>query len=211
MHTQLLDALRWRYAAKQYDTTRKLDTETLETLKEVIRLAPSSVGLQPWKFVIVTDPEVRKQLRAVGYDQAQITDASHLIVFCRRTDLGDNLVAELVEKTAEVRKISVESLEGLQQLAAGSLAYKPGEAVHNWAAQQVYIPLGKLLEAAALLKVDASPMEGFDPAGFDKILGLTEQNLASVVICGLGYRSPDDKYATAAKVRFAAEDIFIQR
>lgn len=209
MHKQILESLNWRYATKQYDSSRVVAPNDLETLLEVMRLAPSSAGIQPWKFLIVTDPQVRQELRAAGYGQPQFTDASHLIIFCRRTDLDSGIVTQLVQKTAEVRKQKVAELDGLRELAAGTISSKEGQQLDSWAARQVYIPLGMLLESAALLRIDASPMEGFDPAAFDKILKLKEKNLASVVVCALGYRSADDKYSAAKKVRFAQEDVFI--
>ncbi|NTU46545.1 NAD(P)H-dependent oxidoreductase [Candidatus Roizmanbacteria bacterium] len=207
MNNQILSALNWRYATKQFDPTKKIDAEILQTLTEAIRLSPSSYGLQPWKFLIVTNPEIREKLKAAAWGQPQITDASHLVVFTRRTDVNEAFVNRFIESTAEIRGIQSNDLDGLKQILLGYLKNATPAYLQEWTAKQVYIPLGILLETAALLKVDACPMEGFDNKKFDEILGLHERNLSSVVLCALGYRASDDKYATLAKSRFEKEEV----
>lgn len=174
-----------------------------------MRLAPSSTGLQPWKFVIVENPDIRTKLREAAYGQSQLTDASHIIVLCRRLDLDETFVDSFIASTAQARSQTVEDLAGLRQMALGVIANRSAEQLATWASRQLYIALGFALETAALLKVDACPMEGLSTEKFDEILGLKERQLAAVGVLALGYRHPDDKYATAPKSRFSEEEVFI--
>lgn len=207
MNEQILTALKWRYATKKFDTQKKISPENLATLLEVLRLSPSSFGLQPWKFLVIENEEVRAQLSAAAWKQPQITDASHLIVLCRRTDVNEALVDTFIASTAAARGVSAADLSGMREMVAGFVKDSSNEVLANWSAKQTYLALGMLLEACALLAIDACPMEGFSKDGFDKILGLKEKNLASVVICPIGYRAQDDKYATQAKSRFSLDEI----
>jgi nitroreductase/dihydropteridine reductase len=207
--TNIIQALHWRYATKKFDTAKKISDDTLNTLKESIRLAPSSFGLQPYKVVDVTNPDLRNKLRAAGWDQAQFTDASHFFVFAVPKDITDADVDAFVQLTATERGTSVETLAGYAGMIKGSVNAKTQEQKVTWAAKQAYVALGMLLETAALLEVDAAPMEGFDPAKADEILGLAEKGLTSVVVCALGYRAADDVYAGLPKVRLPEDQLFL--
>ncbi len=206
----VLDQLKWRYATKKFDPTRKIDPHLWAKLEQAAVDAPSSFGLQPWQFVVVTDPEVRKKLHAVSYSQPQILAASHLIVFAARNPPLPADVEAFVARTAHLRGATVESLTGMQDAMLGALARMDAAQAHRWAARQCYIALGVFLSAAAMIGVDACPMEGFQPEKYDEILGLKEKRLASVVIATAGYRLPDDKYAHAAKSRFDVNDVVIR-
>jgi nitroreductase len=206
----VLEQLKWRYATKKFDPSRKIDPHLWAKIEQTAVYAPSSFGLQPWKFVVVTDPEVREQLHPVSYNQAQILGASHLVVFAAKNPPTPADVDAHVARTAEVRGESVESLEGFKKAMLGSLNRMDAAQAHRWAARQCYIALGVFLSAAAMMGVDACPMEGFQPEKYDEILGLKEEGLASVVIATAGYRSPDDKYAEAAKSRFEVSDVVIR-
>lgn len=206
----VLEQLRWRYATKKFDPARKIDPPLWAKLAQAAVYAPSSYGLQPWKFVVVTDPQMRRTLHPVSYNQPQILDASHLIVFAARNPPTPADVEAHVARTAQVRGDSAESLEGLKKAMLGSLARMDAAQAHRWAARQCYIALGFFLSAAAIMGVDACPMEGFQPEKYDEILGLKEKGLASVVIATAGYRAPDDKYAEAAKSRFDVDDVVIR-
>jgi nitroreductase/dihydropteridine reductase len=203
----IINALQWRYATKKFDATKKISAQDVDELLEVLRLSPSSFGLQPWKFVVVKNPALRQQLKGAAWNQAQITDASHLIVLCARTDLNPAFVRTYIEHTAEARKASVESLKGFEDMMLGSINTRSKDAVVDWNKHQVYLALGMLLEVAALKGIDACPMEGFDPAQFDKILGL--KDCTSAVVCALGYRAADD--VQHAKVRFPKKDVIIEK
>ena len=210
MSSPTIDALNWRYATKQYDPTRKLTPEQLDLLSEALRLSPSSFGLQPWKFIIVTDPELRTKLRAAAWNQAQITDASQVIVLCRKEGFGAADIEAFIKATAEARGQNVEDLAGYKQMMEGALLSRSAEQLAVWSSEQIYLALGVLLTACAAQDVDACPMEGFDPAQFDQILDLPAQGLRSVVVCAVGYRSENDKYASAAKVRFPKEEVIVR-
>lgn len=205
---QLLDQLNWRYATKQFDATRKISAEDWNTLEEALRLSPSSVGLQPWKFLVINDPELRAKLQPVSYGQSQIVDASHLVVFTTKFNLSEADVDAHVAKVAEVRGVAVEDLGPLKAMAMGGIVSgKTDDERRDWAFNQTYIALGNLLTSAALLGIDACPMEGFSRDEYDRILGLTEQGLGSAVVATLGYRSSEDKYGSAPKVRFDRDEI----
>jgi nitroreductase len=208
-HKQLLDQLKWRYATKQFDPNRKISTQDWATLEEALLLTPSSGGLQPWKFIVVTDPVVRKRLLPASFGQAQITDASHLVVFAAKQNFGEADVDAHVKHLAEVQGTSIEALAPLRDMLVGGIVKSMDEKGRDaWARNQAYIALGNLLTSAALLGIDACPMEGFDRAQYDDILGLPEQGFATAVIATVGYRLSTDKYANAPKVRFPKEQIF---
>jgi nitroreductase len=210
-HLQLLDQLNWRYATKQFDPKRKISAEDWTVLEEALSLTPSGGGLQPWKFIVVTDAAVRAKLLPVSYGQAQITDASHLVVFAAKMNFNEADVDAHVQRVAKVQGVSDESLAPFRGRLVGGIVQRMDEAARNaWARNQAYIALGNLLTSAALLSIDACPMEGFDRAQYDEILGLSKQGLASAVIATLGYRVPTDKYAAAPKVRFLKEQTFIR-
>ncbi len=209
--TQLLAQLNWRYATKQFDSNRKISAPDWTALEEALSLTASSGGLQPWKFIVVTDPALRAKLTAASKGQAQINDASHLVVFASKNNFNEADVDAHLNHTAQVRGVPVASLAPFRAMLVGGIVQSMDETARNvWARSQAYIALGNLLTSAALLGIDACPMEGFDRAQYDDILGLKAKGLASAVIATLGYRSATDKYAAAPKVRFPKEQLFIQ-
>ncbi len=206
MNKTIIDALAWRRAVKVFDTTKKVSDADLETILEAGRLAPSSIGTEAWKFIVVENPEVRAKLREAAYGQAQVTDASHLIVMTRRTDV-ENIAPELVARTAAANGKPESEFQGLSQMATGGVMGKPEGAVRDlWLAAQTYIPLGMMMTAASIIGVDNAAMEGFDNAKVDEILGLKDKHLASVTFMVLGYRG-DDGYSKAPKVRRTIEEV----
>lgn len=206
---QLLDRLNWRYATKQFDPTRKISAQDWNTLEEALRLSPSSGGLQPWKFVVVTDPAVRAKLSPASYGQPQITNASHLVVFAAKRNLTEADVDLFIHHIAVTRGVPVESLAQYRGMLVGGLVQSMDEQGRAaWARNQAYIALGNLLTSAALLGIDACPMEGFDRGQYDEILGLKKEGYAAAVIATVGYRATSDQYAAAPKVRFPKEQVF---
>lgn len=201
-----LSALNWRYAVKQYDPARRIDEATWQALQESLVLAPSSIGLQPSRFFVVEDKEVRARLREASWGQTPVTDADRFVVFAARTGFSETDIDRYIARVAEVRNLTVESLAGLKQMAMSILA-RPEAERDEWTARQTYIALGTLVSAAAALGVDATPMEGFDPAQYDAILGLREKGYRAVAAVALGFRSPDDKYGYLPKVRFPREEL----
>lgn len=200
--TDLLAALNFRYATKAFDPARKIPAETWEAIEKSLVLTPSSFGLQPWKFLVIDSPEIREKLKAASWGQGQVTDASHLVVLTARTDLAQGDIDSWVARLAEVQGIPLEALAGLSgMISSFSSAMTPAEK-QAWNTRQVYIALGQLMTAAAVLGIDSCPLEGISPADYDTILGLPGTGYATAVGCALGYRSPEDKYAAAPKARF---------
>ena len=204
----LISALQWRYAVKKFDATRKIPDAQWRALIESAVLAPSSFGLQPWRFVVVQDPKLREALVAHSWGQRQVVDASHMIVFAQRKGLAAADVDRYVKRIAEVRKTPVAELDGYKNVMLGFVA-QPKEKldVDAWCGRQLYIALGQFMAAAAMLGIDSCPMEGLAPAKYDELLGLRAQGYATVCACPVGYRAPDDKYSVAPKVRYATEDV----
>ncbi len=202
MHASILKALQWRYAVKVFDPSKKVDPQDLRTILESGRLSPSSIGLEPWAFFLVENPEVRAKLREASYGQPKVTDASHLIVIATRTD-ASALPDELIARAAAQEGVTPESLAGWRAMAENAVA-RP-DAV-EWSRRQAYIPLGIMMTAASLLNVDTCPMEGFDTHKVDEILGLKEQHLGSVFMLTVGYRG-DDPAAKRRKVRRPFEEV----
>ena len=206
---QLLGRLNWRYATKQFDPTRTISAQDWAALEEALRLSPSSGGLQPWKFVVITNPAMRAKLLPASYGQAQITNASHLVVFAAKKNYGEADVDTVINNTAATRGLPVEALAPFREMLVGGIVRAMDEPARDaWARNQAYIALGTLLTSAALLGIDACPMEGFDRAQYDEILGLKGQGYGSAVIATLGYRDSGDQLANAAKARLPKEQIF---
>lgn len=199
----LLEAVRFRYATKQFDPARKIDAATWSVLEESLLLTPSSFGLQPWKFIVVDDPTVRESLVEHSWGQRQVADASHLVVMAVQKTIDEAYIDRFIDRIAEVRGVSIESLAGYRNMMVGA----KGMMTPDWAAHQAYIALGQFMLAAATLGIDTCPMEGFVPAKYDEILGLEARGLRAVVLCPAGYRAASDRYADLKKVRWAAEDV----
>ncbi len=208
----LISHLEWRYATKRFDPGQKIPDATWRTLEDTLVLAPSSFGLQPFKLVVVTDPALKAKLRLASWDQPQLTECSHAVIFARRQKTTEADIDRFVARIAEVRGVTKESLAAYRGYMTGALVGGPLEPIADlWAARQAYIALGAFLTSAALLGVDTCPMEGFVPDKVDEVLGLTGTGFGSVVIATAGYRSAEDKYASLAKVRFPKETLIDRR
>lgn len=205
----LLTQLNWRYATKQFDPSKVIPQDQWNALEQSLLLTPTSYGLQPFKFLVITDRAIREQLVPVSWNQRQVIDSSHLVVFAIKTNLDASHVDRFMQRIAEVRGGDVSSLDFYRKMILGDVIEGPrSKMVKEWAARQAYIALGNFMTSAALLGVDTCPLEGFDPSQYDAILNLQESGLASVVACAAGYRASEDKYALAPKVRLPAEEIF---
>lgn len=206
--TTLLERLNWRYATKKFDPNQTIPEATWQALSESLVLTPSSYGLQPWKFWVITNPAIRAELKPASWNQSQVTDCSHFVVFSIKKNLTSEHIDRFIERTAEVRGVTAESLEGYRNVMVGNLVYGARSlTINEWATRQTYIALGNFMTSAALLGVDTCPMEGLDPAKYDQILGLPSKGYATVVACAAGYRATDDKYADLAKVRFTNSEV----
>ncbi|OUD36082.1 NAD(P)H-dependent oxidoreductase [Flavobacterium sp. FPG59] len=199
----------WRYATKKFDASKKITAEDLATLKEAIRLTASSYGLQPYKIIIVENPELRAQLQPAAYGQAQVVDASHLIVFANELNFGAEGIDNFARTMSETREIPLESIQGYVDYMKGNIVGLPEESRNLWSAKQTYIALGNLLNSAAELKIDATPMEGFIPAQVNEILGLDKLGLNATLLATIGYRHEEDATQHYKKVRKYNEDLFI--
>lgn len=209
---ELVAAMNWRYATKKFDPSRAIPTSTWNALAESLVLTPSSYGLQPWKFVIVTNKEIMERLVPHSWNQRQVADCSHLVVFALRKNVDTAHVDSFISRTAEVRGIDASSIEGYRKMMLSDVVHGPRSLHANeWAARQTYIALGNFMTSAALLQVDTCPLEGIDAAKYDKELGLPERGYATVVACAAGYRASDDKYSAAVKVRFPVEQVLEYR
>jgi len=208
---QLVDALTWRYATKKFDPSRRIADDVWHALEQSLVLTASSIGLQPWKFFVVTDPAVKARLQAASYRQAQVGECSHFVVLAARRDLDAAHVDRHIARMAEVRGITVESLAKFRTMTMGNLDRARVEGrLDTWQEHQVYIALGQFMASAAVLAVDTCPMEGIEGAKYDEILGLAGTDYATAVACAAGYRSADDKYAVIPKVRFKTDDVVVR-
>ncbi len=206
--SSIIENLKWRYATKQFDPSKKITKENLETLLEGVQLSASSYGLQPYQISVVEDKETREKLKTAAWDQNQLTDASQVIVFANLKKLDEAYVDNYISNIAATRAMKVGDLKGMADMIKNSTLQMPAEKQNEWAQKQCYLALGFLLNTAAHLKIDVCPMEGFSAGDFDKILGLEEKGLHTAVIACVGYRHEEDKYQHAAKVRKSTEDLF---
>ena len=205
--SEIIEALNWRYATKKFDSEKKIPQKDFDELLESLRLAPSSFGLEPWKFIVVEDKDLREKIKKNAWNQTQITDASHLIVLCAKKTITFEDIENFVERVAEERDVDAASLEHYKGMIHGFRKGVDDEFVRNWNRRQTYIALGFLLESAALKKIDACPMEGFNAAAVDGVLDLTESDYGVVALCPVGYRASDDKYAHLKKVRLSRDEV----
>lgn len=204
-----LENQNWRYATKKFDASKKITTEDLNTLKEAIRLSSSSYGLQPYKVIIVENPELRAKIQPAAWGQSQIVEASHLIIFANETNVNDITIDSYLKNISETRNTPIEALSGYGDFMKSKISTLPEDAKNIWTAKQTYLALGNLLNAAAELKIDATPMEGFVPAQVNEILGLDKIELNATLIATLGYRHEEDATQHYTKVRKSNEDLFI--
>jgi nitroreductase len=205
---QLLGALNWRYATKVFDATKKIPADTWHTLEQSLVLTPTSYGLQPYQFLVIADPKVRAELLPHSWGQKQVVDCSHFVVFTAKTTMTEADVDKLIKRISSVRGVPAESMTPYWNMMIGDVVKGPrGKIAHEWATRQTYIALGNLMTSAAVLGVDACPMEGIVPAEYDKVLKLNGSGYATVVACALGYRAATDKYAALAKVRYETGDV----
>lgn len=205
----LIQALNKRYATKKFDPNRKIPADKLEAILEALRLTPTSYGLQLMKTVIVENPELREELVAHSYGQNQVKDASHLLVLCREKSCKESHISDYISTISETRGVPEENLAGFRKMMVDSILGMDEKMQNEWMSRQVYIALGNLMTACAILDIDACPMEGFIKSQYDKVLGLDAQNLHSVLAIPIGYRAEDDHNASLKKVRRSKENFVV--
>ena len=205
-------SLSWRYATKQFNPSQKVSEESLEALLNALHLSPSSFGLQPWKFIVVSDPALMEKLREHSWNQPQVVEASHLIVLACARSVTPAFVDEHLEHMAQIRSISIESLTPYRNIILPFIQnLTDSGSMEAWTALQTYLALGMLLSTAAFLRIDTCPLEGISPSNYDDLLGLESSNFTTKVACAIGYRSSDDSNAGAKKVRAPIEQVIVRR
>ncbi|UZR97926.1 NAD(P)H-dependent oxidoreductase [Chondrinema litorale] len=205
---QLLENLKWRYATKKFDPNKKVPTKDIAKLKEVIRLSASSYGLQMYKVLIIEDQKLKEKLKPVSWNQNQITDASHLFVFCSYTSVSEAYIKEHMSLIADTQSKNIQDLQGYGDFVLTKLSEKSSAEQQTWLEKQTYLAMSNLLAACAELKIDACPMEGFEVDKYNEILGLTEKGLSVSLIAPIGYRAKDDYAQFSLKVRKPVEKLF---
>lgn len=206
----LIKSLEWRYATKRFNPEKKVSDADIETLKQAANLTASSYGLQPYRLLVINNDELQEQLKTGAYNQPQLTEASHVFVLASKTDMTPEYVDGFIKMLADQRGISVDDVQGYADYIKGSIAPKDEEFIKDWNRRQAYIVLGTLLAAAAELRIDACPMEGFQSAVFDEMLGLGELGLTAAVILPVGYRSEEDETRNYAKVRLPLDEFVVE-
>jgi nitroreductase len=207
LNQKIEDAFNWRYACKKYDATKQISAADWQTLQDSLVKAPSSYGLQPWKVLVVENKDTREKLRKVSWDQAQVTDCSKFVVFITKDSLNEEYAQNYMQSIANTRGVATESLDGYKGMIVSNVVKgMTDEQLLSWSKRQAYIGMGFLLETAALLNIDSTPMEGLDPAEYDKMLGLEGTGYKTVCAVALGYRHKEDGYQHAKKVRIPKEE-----
>jgi nitroreductase len=206
----IIEKLKWRYATKRFDAARKLSEKQLHTVLSAANLAASSLGLQPFNLLLVNDASLREQLSSVCYQQPQITEASHLVIFAAKTNLSEIDTEKYLQQIMKFRQVSRESLNGMASMINNLFVTKTKDELTEWATRQAYISLGFLLTTCAIEQIDACPMEGFEKQKVDELLGLSKKGLTAVAIAALGFRSANDKYQHSAKVRKSLDEMILR-
>ena len=204
-----LEALKTRYATKAFDPSRKISKEDWKEIEQTLVLTPSSFGLQPWKFHVITDQALKDELTEQSWNQTQISQCSHLVVLTARTEVTEEIVDEWLATLSEVQGKSLEDLGAYRGVLLQFTQNMSDDEVRAWSQRQTYIALGQLMLTAPLMGIDACPLEGIVPAEYDRVLGLKDSGYFTSVACALGYRAKDDKYADVPKARFSAEKVIV--
>jgi nitroreductase len=207
--SKFIENQNWRYATKKFDATKRISTEDLETLKEAIRLSTSSYGLQPYKVFIIEDPAIREALKPASWNQSQITEASQLVVFANYTKLDETVIDNYIERISKTREVPTEAIQGYGDFMKSKILGLTPEQQAIWTSKQTYLALGNLINAAAELKIDATPMEGFEPEKYNDVLNLNALNLNASLVATIGYRHEEDANQHVKKVRKSKEELFI--
>ena len=200
----------WRYATKKFDASKKIQTSELDFLKEAIRLSVSSYGLQPYQVLIIENPILKSEIKKAAFNQNQITEASHLFIFANYINFTEEYIDSYIQNVANTRNIELANVAGYGNFIKRTLLTQSHEQLQIWAAKQTYIALTNLVNAAAEIKIDVTPMEGFIPEQVDEILNLENKNLTSVLIAPVGYRSSEDETQFLNKVRKPNNELFIE-
>ena len=208
---QIIEDLQWRYSAKKYNPTKKLKPEDIAIIRQSLRLTPTSYGLQALKFLFIETAELREALKKHAWNQTQVTDASHLLVICSRINIDEAYIDQHMQNVATIRNMDIAQLQGYGNHVKTKLGEKGTQKTNEWSARQAYIALGQLLHTCAQLRIDATPMEGFEADEVNELLDLEKDNWQAVLLVPMGYRSDEDPVQHMAKVRRKEEELFENR
>ncbi|TDQ27509.1 NAD(P)H-dependent oxidoreductase [Tenacibaculum caenipelagi] len=206
----LIDNLEWRYATKKFDPSKKVSAQHIELLKRAIQLSPSSYGLQLYKILIIEDSTIKEQLKSVSFGQSQVTDASHVFVFCNYVKVTDEDIDAYFSLKSQIEQVNISDFKGYSDFIKADVNSRTLAEKNQWTSNQTYLAFGNLLNACSELKIDACPMEGFNTIAYNKILGLDKLGLNATVIAAIGYRSEQDNSQNTSKVRKPMENLFIE-
>jgi nitroreductase/dihydropteridine reductase len=205
---KFIENLKWRYATKKFDSSKKVSRQNIDYIKEAVQLSASSYGLQPYKILEIKNPELREELKPLSWNQSQVTDASHLFVYCNYKTLSDNDVDDLIKLKSDMNNIPIAKISGYGDFVKGKLKEKSETEMFHWTAKQTYIALSNAMNACAELQIDCTPMEGFENHDYNQKLRLTEKGLNACVVLGIGYRDNEDASQNSKKVRKSIDTIF---
>ncbi|WP_103070585.1 NAD(P)H-dependent oxidoreductase [Aquimarina sediminis] len=205
----IIESLRWRYATKKFDSEKILPKEKINTLTEAFNLTATSYGLQPLKLIVIKDKKLQNELTQHSWNQQQVADASHVLVFCTEMTIGEDYIEKHFDNIKTTRNTPEEILNPFKEQLVNSFSNKSSEEVSNWAAKQAYLAMGNLLTVCAIEEIDACPMEGFIPEKYDEILKLSDLGLKSILVLPVGYRANDDMFSEFKKVRRSISDTII--
>lgn len=205
-----IKALKWRYATKKFDSEKILSEEKIDVLKQAFNLTATSYGLQPLKMIVLKNKGIQEKLRKFSYNQQQVSTASHVLIICIEDKIGKDFIDNYFKMVKKIRNTPDEVLAPFREFLVEDFESKASAEIHAWALNQAYLSLGTLLTICATEEIDACPMEGFEPAEYDKLLQLKEKNLKSVLVLPVGYRARDDEFSNFKKVRRPLSDVIIE-
>jgi nitroreductase len=205
---QLIENLKWRYATKKMDASKKVSEQDINYIKEAVQLSASSYGLQPYKVLEIESTQLREELKPSSWNQSQITDASHLFVFCNFLQIEEKDVDDLINLKSEINNLPIDKISGYGDFVKGKLKEKSETEMFHWTAKQTYIALSNAMNACAELNIDCTPMEGFENDAYNKKLGLSEKKLNACVLLAIGFRDNEDVAQNSKKVRKSIDAIF---
>ena len=210
MSSNTIEKLQWRYATKRFDSSKKLSEEKLNILKETFNLTATSYGLQPLKMVVISNQEIKEKLMSFTYNQSQIRDASHVLVLCVETQIDADFILDHFKRVEGTRNTPRKILQPFEENLVRVFSQKESDEIREWMINQLYLTLGALLTVCAVEKIDACPMEGFEPEKYDELLKLPEKGLASVIVLPVGYRDASDFFISLQKVRRGVDELIIE-
>lgn len=209
MPENTIQKLNWRYATKNFDSSRKLSDEKLEVLKQTFNLTATSYGLQPVKMIVVSNQEVKNELMPLTYNQPQVRDASHVLILCVESEIDTDFIIDHFKRVEETRNTSRDILDRFEKNLVEIFSGWSKDEVKQWMINQLYLTLGALLTVCAVEKIDSCPMEGFLPEKYDRLLGLDKMGLESVIVLPVGYRNESDFFLSLQKVRRGIEELVV--